>query len=119
MRISDWSSDVCSADLIHLGHAVNKILKDVIVKSKYLAGFDAPYVPGWDCHGLPIEIAIEKKYGKVGVKLDAVEFRQKCREYANAQIDIQRKDFKRLGVIGDWEHPYRRDRKSTRLNSSH
>lgn len=92
---------------IHLGHAVNKILKDIIVKSKYLAGFDAPYIPGWDCHGLPIEIAIEKKYGKVGVKLDAVEFRQKCREYANGQIDIQRKDFKRLGVIGDWENPYK------------
>ena len=92
---------------IHLGHAVNKILKDIIVKSKYLAGFDAPYIPGWDCHGLPIEIAIEKKHGKVGVKLDAVEFRRKCREYANEQIDIQRRDFKRLGVIGDWEHPYR------------
>src|SRR5690606_26724319 len=92
---------------IHLGHAVNKILKDIIVKSKYLAGFDAPYVPGWDCHGLPIEIAIEKKYGKVGVKLDAVEFRQKCREYANEQIDIQRRDFKRLGLVGDWEHPYK------------
>ena len=92
---------------IHLGHAVNKILKDIIVKSKYLAGFDAPYVPGWDCHGLPIEIAIEKKYGKVGVKLDAVEFRQKCREYAESQIEIQRKDFKRLGVIGDWDHPYK------------
>ena len=92
---------------IHLGHAVNKILKDIIVKSKYLAGFDAPYIPGWDCHGLPIEIAIEKKYGKVGVKLDAVEFRQKCREYAESQIDIQRKDFKRLGVIGDWDNPYK------------
>ena len=92
---------------IHLGHAVNKILKDIIVKSKYLAGFDAPYIPGWDCHGLPIEIAIEKKYGKVGTKLDAVEFRQKCREYAQSQIDIQRKDFKRLGVIGDWGNPYR------------
>ncbi|QDH70582.1 isoleucine--tRNA ligase [Marilutibacter alkalisoli] len=92
---------------IHLGHAVNKILKDIIVKSKYLAGFDAPYVPGWDCHGLPIEIAIEKKYGKVGVKLDATEFRQKCREYAEAQIDIQRRDFKRLGVIGDWDNPYK------------
>jgi isoleucyl-tRNA synthetase len=92
---------------IHLGHAVNKILKDIIVKSKYLTGFDAPYIPGWDCHGLPIEIAIEKKYGKVGVKLDAVEFRQKCREYANAQIDVQRRDFKRLGVIGDWDHPYK------------
>jgi len=92
---------------IHLGHAVNKILKDIIVKSKYLAGFDAPYIPGWDCHGLPIEIAIEKKFGKVGVKLDAVEFRQKCREYAESQIDLQRKDFKRLGVIGDWDNPYK------------
>ncbi|WP_411832512.1 isoleucine--tRNA ligase [Pseudoxanthomonas mexicana] len=92
---------------IHLGHAVNKILKDIIVKSKYLAGFDAPYIPGWDCHGLPIEIAIEKKYGKVGVKLDAVEFRQKCREYAESQIEIQRRDFKRLGVIGDWDNPYK------------
>ncbi len=92
---------------IHLGHAVNKILKDIIVKSKGMAGFDAPYIPGWDCHGLPIEIAIEKKWGKVGVKLDAVEFRQKCREYANAQIDIQRRDFKRLGVLGDWDNPYR------------
>nr|WP_225583845.1 isoleucine--tRNA ligase [Pseudoxanthomonas sp. PXM02] len=92
---------------IHLGHAVNKILKDIIVKSRYLAGFDAPYIPGWDCHGLPIEIAIEKKFGKVGVKLDAVEFRQKCREYAESQIDIQRKDFKRLGVIGDWDNPYK------------
>ncbi len=92
---------------IHLGHAVNKILKDIIVKSKTVAGFDAPYIPGWDCHGLPIEIAIEKKYGKVGVKLDAVEFRQQCRDYANAQIDVQRRDFKRLGVLGDWENPYR------------
>ncbi|KLD70120.1 isoleucine--tRNA ligase [Xanthomonas pisi] len=92
---------------IHLGHAVNKILKDIIVKSKYLAGFDAPYIPGWDCHGLPIEIAIEKKYGKVGVKLDAAEFRQKCREYATEQIDLQRRDFKRLGVVGDWDNPYR------------
>ena len=92
---------------IHLGHAVNKILKDIIVKSRSLAGFDAPYVPGWDCHGLPIELAVEKKHGKVGVKLDAVAFREKCREYANAQIDLQRADFKRLGVIGDWENPYR------------
>ena len=92
---------------IHLGHAVNKILKDIIVKAKTLAGFDAPFVPGWDCHGLPIEIAIEKKWGKVGVKLDAAEFRQKCREYATEQIDVQRRDFKRLGVLGDWERPYR------------
>lgn len=91
---------------IHLGHAVNKILKDIIVKSKYVAGFDAPYVPGWDCHGLPIEIAVEKKHGKVGVKLDAAQFREKCREFANEQIDIQRRDFKRLGVIGDWGNPY-------------
>jgi len=93
--------------VIHLGHAVNKVLKDAVVKSKLLAGFDAPYVPGWDCHGLPIEIAIEKKWGKVGDKLDATEFRAKCREYANAQIDLQRADFQRLGVIGDWVHPYR------------
>ncbi|MGE8287779.1 MAG: isoleucine--tRNA ligase, partial [Stenotrophomonas sp.] len=92
---------------IHLGHAVNKILKDIIVKSRYLDGFDAPYVPGWDCHGLPIEIAVEKKWGKVGIKLDAVQFRQKCREYAEEQIEIQRRDFKRLGVIGDWDNPYK------------
>jgi len=92
---------------IHLGHAVNKILKDIIVKSKTMAGFDAPYVPGWDCHGLPIEIAVEKKWGKVGTKLDAAAFRQKCREYATEQIDVQRRDFKRLGVLGDWDNPYR------------
>ncbi|MFN7136795.1 MAG: isoleucine--tRNA ligase, partial [Thermomonas sp.] len=92
---------------IHLGHAVNKILKDIIVKSKTLSGFDAPYIPGWDCHGLPIEIAIEKKWGKVGTKLDATEFRQKCREYASEQIEVQRRDFKRLGVLGDWDNPYR------------
>ena len=70
---------------IHLGHAVNKVLKDIIVKSKTLSGFDSPYIPGWDCHGLPIEIAIEKKFGKVGEKLDAEQFRQKCREYATAR----------------------------------
>ncbi|MET0505520.1 MAG: class I tRNA ligase family protein, partial [Luteibacter sp.] len=92
---------------IHLGHAVNKVLKDVVVKSKLMAGYRAPYVPGWDCHGLPIEIAIEKKFGKAGDKLNAAEFRQKCREYAMAQIDLQRADFKRLGVLGDWEKPYR------------
>ncbi|HUH90162.1 MAG TPA: isoleucine--tRNA ligase, partial [Lysobacter sp.] len=92
--------------VIHIGHAVNKVLKDMAVKSKLLSGFDAPYVPGWDCHGLPIEIAIEKKYGKVGVKLDAAGFRQKCREYAAEQVDLQRTDFKRLGVIGDWDNPY-------------
>ncbi len=92
---------------IHIGHAVNKTLKDMVVKSKLMAGFDAPYIPGWDCHGLPIELAVEKKYGKVGDKLDAAAFRARCREYAAEQIDGQRRDFKRLGVIGDWEHPYR------------
>ncbi|HKU79281.1 MAG TPA: isoleucine--tRNA ligase [Rhodanobacteraceae bacterium] len=92
---------------IHLGHAVNKILKDIVVRSKLMAGFRSPYVPGWDCHGLPIEIAVEKKYGKVGHKIDAETFRQHCREYAAQQIDLQRRDFKRLGVLGDWEHPYR------------
>ena len=92
---------------IHIGHAVNKILKDITVKSKLLSGHRAPYVPGWDCHGLPIEIAVEKKYGKPGDKLDAAAFRQKCREYAAEQVDAQRADFKRLGVLGDWQRPYR------------
>jgi isoleucyl-tRNA synthetase len=92
---------------IHIGHAVNKILKDVVVKSKLLAGFDAPYVPGWDCHGLPIELVVEKKFGKVGDKLDATQFRAKCREYAGEQVDAQRRDFQRLGVLGEWDHPYR------------
>ena len=92
---------------IHLGHAVNKILKDVVVKSKLMSGFRSPYVPGWDCHGLPIEVAVEKKVGKVGQKVDAAEFRRLCREYATKQIDLQRTDFKRLGVLGDWENPYR------------
>ncbi len=91
---------------IHLGHAVNKILKDIIVKSKTLSDFDAPYVPGWDCHGLPIELMVEKKVGKPGHKVSAAEFRQKCREYAIKQVDGQREDFKRLGVFGDWEKPY-------------
>ncbi|TLY52096.1 MAG: isoleucine--tRNA ligase [Gammaproteobacteria bacterium] len=92
---------------IHLGHAVNKILKDIVVKSKLMAGLRSPYVPGWDCHGLPIEVAVEKKVGKVGQKVDAAEFRKLCREYALKQIDLQRADFKRLGVLGDWENPYR------------
>jgi isoleucyl-tRNA synthetase len=91
---------------IHLGHAVNKILKDIIVKSRTLDGYDAPYVPGWDCHGLPIEMQVEKTHGRVGQKIDAKAFRAACREYAQKQIDSQRKDFKRLGVLGDWEHPY-------------
>ncbi len=91
---------------IHLGHAVNKILKDIVVKSKSMAGFDAPYIPGWDCHGLPIELQVEKKHGKVGAKLSALEFRQACRDYALKQVDGQREDFKRLGVFGDWSQPY-------------
>ena len=91
---------------IHIGHALNKILKDIIVKSKTLSGFDAPYVPGWDCHGLPIELNVEKKVGKAGVKVDAATFRKECRNYAGKQVDNQRKDFIRLGVLGEWENPY-------------
>jgi len=91
---------------IHIGHSVNKILKDIIIKSKTLSGFDAPYIPGWDCHGLPIELMVEKKVGKPGKKVTAGEFRQKCREYAAKQVDGQREDFKRLGVLGDWQNPY-------------
>lgn len=91
---------------IHIGHAVNKILKDIVVKARTMSGFDAPFVPGWDCHGLPIELNVEKKIGKVRNELTAKAFRQACREYASQQISIQREEFKRLGVIGDWEHPY-------------
>tara|TARA_B100001094_G_C18192430_1_gene808218 strand:+ start:3286 stop:6105 length:2820 start_codon:yes stop_codon:yes gene_type:complete len=91
---------------IHLGHAVNKILKDMIVKSKTLSGFNAPYIPGWDCHGLPIELKVEKKVGKAGHKISEAEFRKACREYAAKQIEGQRKDFIRLGVLADWYNPY-------------
>lgn len=91
---------------IHMGHALNKVLKDFIVRYKSMAGFHAPYVPGWDTHGLPIETALTKK-GKVDrKKLSVAEFRQKCEEYALGQIDSQREQFKRLGVRGDWENPY-------------
>jgi isoleucyl-tRNA synthetase len=88
---------------IHIGHAVNKILKDIIVRSKTLAGFDAPYVPGWDCHGMPIEVQIEKTHGK---NLSAAETQRLARAYATDQIDKQREQFKRLGVLGEWENPY-------------
>ena len=88
---------------IHIGHAANKILKDIILRSKTLAGFDAPYVPGWDCHGLPIELMVEKLHGK---DIPAARFRELCREYAKEQIARQKKDFMRLGVMGDWAHPY-------------
>ena len=91
---------------IHIGHAVNKVLKDIIIKSKTLSGFDAPYIPGWDCHGLPIELMVEKKKGKAGVKIPASEFRDECRKYAAKQVDGQREDFKRLGILGEWEKPY-------------
>nr|MCH9712186.1 isoleucine--tRNA ligase [Pseudomonadota bacterium] len=91
---------------IHIGHAVNKVLKDIIVKSKSLSGFDAPYVPGWDCHGLPIELNVEKKKGKVGVKIDANAFRAECRQYADVQVAKQKLDFQRLGILGDWNNPY-------------
>ncbi|HEY0681629.1 MAG TPA: isoleucine--tRNA ligase [Steroidobacter sp.] len=91
---------------IHLGHAINKVLKDIVVKSRSMDGYDAPYVPGWDCHGLPIEHQIEKTRGKEVKTLAPREFRQACREYAQSQIDGQREDFKRLGVMGDWERPY-------------
>ncbi len=88
---------------IHIGHAVNKILKDMIVKSKSLSGFDAPYVPGWDCHGMPIEVQIEKKHGK---HLPTAETQKLCRAYATEQIERQKQDFIRLGVLGDWDNPY-------------
>ncbi len=88
---------------IHTGHAVNKVLKDIIVRSKTLAGFDAPYVPGWDCHGLPIELMVEKLHGK---SIPPAKFRELCREYATEQIAKQKKGFIRLGVMGDWDNPY-------------
>ncbi|MBK9162078.1 MAG: isoleucine--tRNA ligase [Nitrosomonadales bacterium] len=88
---------------IHIGHAVNKILKDIVVKSKTLDGYDAPYVPGWDCHGLPIELQVEKKHGKA---IPPAQFRELCRAYAKEQIERQKKDFVRLGVLGDWDRPY-------------
>ena len=91
---------------LHLGHSLNKILKDIIVKSRTLDGYDAPYVPGWDCHGLPIEMQVEKTHGRVGQKINAKEFRAACRDYALKQVDLQRSEFKRLGVLGDWDHPY-------------
>ncbi len=88
---------------IHIGHAVNKILKDIIIKSKTMSGFDAPYVPGWDCHGLPIELVVEKNHGK---NIDPAKFRELCREYAAEQVEKQKKDFVRLGVLSDWDNPY-------------
>lgn len=91
---------------IHLGHSLNRVLKDIVNKSQSLSGYDTPFIPGWDCHGLPIELNVEKKLGKSGVNIAPEKFRQACRDYAVEQINIQREEFKRLGVLGDWEHPY-------------
>jgi isoleucyl-tRNA synthetase len=91
---------------IHTGHALNKILKDIVVKSKTMLGYDSPYVPGWDCHGLPIESAIGKKLGSKKNQMSSAEFRRACRQFAASYVDIQRKDFVRLGILGDWDHPY-------------
>ncbi len=91
---------------IHIGHAVNKILKDIIIKSKGMAGYDSPYIPGWDCHGLPIELKVEQQVGKPGDKISAAEFRQACRDYAAIQVAEQKAGFIRLGVLGEWDKPY-------------
>ena len=91
---------------IHIGHAVNKILKDFIIKSKIMSGFNVPFIPGWDCHGLPIELQVEKKYGKSKFKDDPKGFIKACREFANKQIEKQKNDFIRLGIFGNWDEPY-------------
>jgi len=91
---------------IHLGTALNKILKDMIVKSKFMAGYDSDYVPGWDCHGLPIEHQVDKELGKKKLDMTSVQIRQHCRKYAEKFIDVQREEFKRLGCFGEWEDPY-------------
>lgn len=91
---------------LHMGHVLNKTLKDIIVKSKLLSGYRVPFVPGWDCHGLPIELKVEKKIGKAGVEVDHNTFRKKCREYVHSQIELQKQDFERIGVFGDWNNPY-------------
>ena len=91
---------------IHLGTGLNKILKDMIVKSKTMAGFRSPYVPGWDCHGLPIETQVEKELGGKTTKVDPAEFRRMCREFAARYVETHKRDFKRLGVFGRWDKPY-------------
>lgn len=101
---------------LHIGHAVNKIIKDIIIKSKTLMDYDSPYVPGWDCHGLPIEQKVEEQVGKPGEKVSAAEFRKICRDYAASQIEIQKADFIRMGVLGDWHNPYRTMDFSTEAN---
>ena len=91
---------------IHLGHALNKCLKDFVVKSKTMAGFDSPYVPGWDCHGLPIEIKVDEALGRKKLEMAAIDVRKACREYATKYLDLQREQFKRIGVFGRWDDPY-------------
>ena len=91
---------------IHLGHALNKCLKDFIVKSKTMSGFDSPYVPGWDCHGLPIEIKVDQQLGGKKLQMDKLEVREACRKYAQKFLDLQREQFKRIGVFGRWDNPY-------------
>src|SRR5512141_2464704 len=91
---------------IHNGTALNKILKDFVVKSRTMAGYDAPYVPGWDCHGLPIELNVDRELGARKREMSIGDFRRACRAYAERFVDLQRRDFKRLAVFGDWEHPY-------------
>jgi isoleucyl-tRNA synthetase len=92
---------------IHMGHALNKILKDLVVKSHNMLGFDAPYIPGWDCHGLPIELKVDRELGPKKRQMSIADFRRACRDYAEKYVDIQRRDFKRLGVIGEWDDPYK------------
>ena len=97
---------------IHLGTAFNKILKDFVVKSKTMAGFDSPYVPGWDCHGLPIEIKVDNELGVKKAQMSAAEIRRACRKYAEKYIDLQRQDFKRLGVFGQMGRPVSHDERA-------
>src|SRR6188472_4201220 len=92
---------------IHMGHALNKILKDLVVKSHNMLGFDAPYIPGWDCHGLPIELKVDRELGPKKKQMSTADFRRACRVYAEKYVDIQRRDFKRLGILGTWDEPYK------------
>jgi isoleucyl-tRNA synthetase len=103
---------------IHLGHALNKCIKDFVVKTKTMAGFDSPYVPGWDCHGLPIEIKVDEQLGGKKLSMDPVEVRKACREYAAKYVDLQRSQFKRLGVFGRWDKPYETMNFATKRRSS-
>ena len=90
-----------------MGHALNKILKDLVVKSHNMLGFDAPYIPGWDCHGLPIELKVDRELGPKKKQMSTADFRRACRAYAEKYVDMQRRDFKRLGIIGTWDDPYK------------